>query len=659
MSDTRSYGRYVLGLYGAMLKDITLSYPRFHQEFSRDYNRLSSSLDSHGIAFFCDAMVQYGKHFDRCLADSRLTRSGISNMRSSWRGSPVPRLFRGLMLRVFQRDGTLLSDPDVRAIEFLRQLYNLAKSLNIPCPTQRTYESVSEFIKTDSEVRDPTLLWDSPDFRPCDAHHLEFRDVDVHDLPPGGSSEPTDGRSSSSVAADFDVVQRTADIISSTLGAFKPQDWKCRHGPGAVADLRGGVLNKYIFPSWSARLETVFPCSEFAFANELLWADTLNNEVPSSVPFLEDAECGSRLIAVPKTYRSPRLIAAEPVSGQWAQQCVRDFLMTRVRSTPVCHSIRFSDQGHNGRMALEASRNGDYATIDLSSASDRISCFVIERLFRRNPTLLHALWATRSLWMTQDLDKKSPRNIKLRKFSTMGSAVTFPIQTILFTVIAVSAVLITENRKANIKQIRSVSRRVRVFGDDIIVPTHAWTKTMELLSLSGLKVNTSKTFGVGYFRESCGVDAYRGALVPKININSVPSRTKPETVLSAIDCHNNLFSRGLWNTASYVRRAVEKLGRYAIPSIGLDSGLIGWFTFDTPQNSHLKDRWNSDLCRREYLVSQPSAESERIQPYGNHNLLQYFTECPQRFSFLRKGERLGVQTMGRSLKLRRTWAPLW
>jgi hypothetical protein len=81
----------------------------------------------------------------------------------------------------------------------------------------------------------------------------------------------------------------------------------------------------------------------------------------------------------------------------------------------------------------------------LKSASDRISCWVIERLFRRSPSLLSALYATRTRWITQSLDKKSPEACRLRKFSTMGSAVTFPVQTILFSVLAVSSVLYTRS----------------------------------------------------------------------------------------------------------------------------------------------------------------------------------------------------------------------
>jgi len=342
MTSTKSYEDYVLGLYAAILKDMVVSYPGLRAEFDRDYKRLLSGVEHHGIAFLCDTLVAFSKHFDKCLDEQRLTPSGLIHMKPFKKGSTVPRLFKGLLLRVFHVSGDLLPVPDVQAIQHLRLLFQLSKNAKLPCPTQRTYESVQEFISTDAEVRLPDLDWDRADFRSDSARSLQFRDTRLFDLPSlpdlWDSPDSGEGQLSSCTGKDLFAVQCTADIVSSALGCFKAADWKCRHGPGAVADLRGAVLDKYSFPTWPARMETIFPCADFAFANQLLWADTLHHEehlMPS------EAESASRLLAVPKTYRAPRLIAAEPVAHQWGQQCLRDFLMSRVRHTPIKDSISF------------------------------------------------------------------------------------------------------------------------------------------------------------------------------------------------------------------------------------------------------------------------------------------------------------------------------
>ncbi|UJQ85424.1 MAG: putative replicase protein [Alehxovirus pseudonemorisvicinum] len=656
MNDTKSYVHWFLGLYRSILKDIEMSIPSLRVDCERDYKRLLSAVDSHGIPFIMDTMVSFAKHLDRCLADGRLTPTGLCHFGPYRRGVAVPRLFKGLLLRVFYADGELRPDPDVGSIRFLRQLLLCLKNFTISCPNSRIYESVQEFIRTDDEVRLPSLSWDDVCLNSSSAYDLQFGDLVLPELPLfpgqnlGGEGIPSIGRETLS------AVQLTADIVTSFLGRFDPLEWRTRHGPGAVSDLRGNSINKYDFPSWNDRLETVFPFADFAFANYGDWAHSLQhedwfNECKTST------EPTSRLIAVPKTYRAPRLIASEPCAHQWCQQSVRDYLMSRIADTPISPAITFRDQSVNGRAAAGASHSGSHATIDLSSASDRISCWVIERLFRRSTTLLSALHSCRTRWITQDLDKRCPDRKRLRKFSTMGSAVTFPVQTILFSVIAVGATLNKRGIRPTIRSIRKVSQEVQVFGDDIIVPIDSWELTRDILTAFGLKVNVDKTFGTGKFRESCGTDAYDGHTVSKVSVLRMPAVTKPESVLSAVDSHNNLFINGYFEAASYIKKTVEAVGRYVFPSVASDSGLLGWWSFGIPDNSHLKTRWNARLCRTEYRCTRPSARTSRI-PTGRASLmLQYYTET--RPGSLVIGDRLGIAAMRTPLRMKLAWDPLW
>ncbi|UJQ85292.1 MAG: putative replicase protein [Alehxovirus pseudonemoriscola] len=651
MNTSKSYCSYFLGLYAAMLSDIAEQSPDIHADCERDYKRLLLVMENHGIPFLTDTMVQFAKHFDRCLADGRLTSTGLTHFGPYKRGGVIPRLFKGLLLRVFHKSGLLRSVPDVQSIRRLRELLMLGKSLKIACPDSRIYENVREFFETDAEVLSPSLSWDD-DWLDLDSiSSLSFRDYILSDPLFDGLLIPGEG-SSSIEPRLADSVQRTADVVSSFLGRFIPSDWKPRHGPGAVSDLKGNSY-KYNFPSWSDRLEMTFPYADFAHANYSLWSDHIQHESDNHALTCESP---SKMIAVPKTYRAPRLIASEPTANQWCQQIIRDFLMSRISHTPISSSVKFHDQSWNGLRALEASHTGEYATIDLSSASDRISCRVVERLFRRNTDLLRAMHSCRVRYITQDLDKASPSLYRLRKFSTMGSALTFPVQTILFTVIAIGCILYYENKPLTIRSIKDVSRRVRVFGDDIIVPNHVSELVMDTLVTFGLKVNIQKSFWTGKFRESCGVDAYDGHDVTKVNVNHVPSWSKPESVLSAVDCHNSLYLRGYFGTANFIKKTIEAGRRYVFPPVMPGSGTIGWYTYDALDYSHLRDRWNPRLHRREYSVTRSLGTRHRGSVDCNSAILQYFVEAAGQRDI--HGDRIGNLSQRCPLKLRRTWVEL-
>jgi len=652
MPDYKSYERFLLGLYSAMFSDIVSRCPSLRVDCERDYKRLLSAVEQHGLHFITAVLPAFGKHFDTCLANERLTPSELCHFGRFKRSVVIPRLFKGLLLRVFDSDGVLRSDPDTYAIACVRQLCQVAKRLEMKCDPHYTWEQVNEFIQTDGEIVQPTLNWYSGDFDSQLARTLQFGDCDGRLPPPAPLfGECGDGP----VSSDrwwflCSKTQRVADIVASTLGVFRSTDWKPRHGPGAVSDLRSGEY-KYSFPNWSDRLERAFPMADLAFANYAHWIESLSNEAGGFV----NNDPPSRLIAVPKSFTGPRLIAAEPTSAQWCQQIIRDYFVARLRATPISRSIKFDDQTWNGRLAMAASRTGSHATIDLSSASDRISCWVVERLFRANPSLLEALYSSRSMWLKQDIDRKSPAFIRLRKFSTMGSAVTFPVQSILFTVLAVSALLYEEDLPATIENVEWASRRVRVFGDDIIVPSTCYDTTVELLTTFGLKVNHQKTFATGRFRESCGCDAYNGVDVTPARVTSVPRVSAPGSVLGTVDVHNNFFMRGWFGTATYLRRSVDLLKRYRFMENEPGSGGIGWYSFDGEGNRLLKRRWNPSLQRREYLVCQPCGQAQKVPLSTNSMVLQYFTEVtrPPRGSEVR----LGSSPLRHPLKLRWVWAP--
>ena len=654
MPGLESYAEFVKGTLRALLVDCSLKYPGLAKGFDRDYSRLSSAIDEHGVRFALDVMPRYRKHFDQCLDNGRLTSSNLTHFGVEKRGGVVPRLFKGLILRVFDRSGALQHCPDLEAVRYLRQLLGVFRRLRIDSDDLARYNAVREFFRTDMEVKNGSLLWDSLDeFDPLGASALSFTDgAQVPEIETQGSlfPEPPSPQLGYSCA---EKIQQVADLISSTMGDFHPELWKLRHGPGAVSDQQYGD-NKYRFTNWPDRLERVFANDIFAHANLSLAYDEPDG--PSGPLGVSRKEYPSKLIAVPKILTTPRLIASEPVSNQWCQQSVKDYFYRRTRETFISRFVSFNDQTSNGSLALRASHGGSHATIDLSSASDRVSCWHVERLFRRLPYLLDSLQASRSAWITQDICRKEPRYHKVRKFSTMGNATIFPVQSLFFLSVALGVTLHKRNLKVNFRNIRDLGKwQVRVFGDDIIVPRDCSAMLVEVLEALGLRVNSNKTFTVGNFRESCGVDAFSGHDVTTVNILDLPRRASPGSIVSSVDVHHNLCNAGFCETASFLQKIAARAVSNKIRFVKHGSGLFGWSDLFGVGESLVKTRFNHQLQRVERRTLTTHVVQDRLPSVDTSGFLQFFTEAAKKVTSV--SSTLGYLGRRPQTKLRLRWAP--
>lgn len=623
----KSYGVFVLGLYKAILEDCRVRYPHLQKDFMRDYSRLSSCMLTRGLPFFMIDLVDYGKHFDLCLSNQRLIRSSISHQRPYKKGTPIPRLFKGLVSLVFLPNGMLRSDCDHYAILCLRQLYFTVKKLRLECSDERKSDVVRSFYRIERDIDRGSDEWssDDPDWSYLKRVHIgQVKETTRGSvLPLFSFQEKEEVENVSPVDAMLmQTVQQVADIISSTLGVFNPYDWKVKHGPGAVSDAKFGV-SKYSFPHWPKKLDRVFPFADFAFANYGCWATAVSDE---STHYSIN-EPPSKLILVPKTLKAPRLIASEPISHQWCQQAVKDYLTERTSSTWISSFISFRDQVPNQVLARQGSIDGSLATIDLSEASDRLSLWLIERIFRRNRSLLDALHAVRTRSISNATELVNSGSSKLLKFACMGSACTFPVQTLVFLIISLGVSLHQEGLEPTITNIKSLKGRVRTFGDDIIVPTSAADRVMDTLAYLGLKVNHFKTFRNGKFRESCGLDVYDGTDVTPTYSMTYPSSPKPESIASVVETHNNFLRRGWYCASDYIASTVRSVCR-TIRNVPLDSGDFGLATVGYVDNDHLKKRYNPHLQRAEVFCTLVSTKSKKIRDEVDRMLLQYFTEAP-------------------------------
>jgi hypothetical protein len=213
----------------------------------------------------------------------------------------------------------------------------------------------------------------------------------------------------------------------------------------------------------------------------------------------------------------------------------------------------------------------------------------------------------------------------MRKFASQGTAVTFPVQTLCFLIIALGC-----NIRGDVTwtKIRKLKDQVRVFGDDIIIPNTGYADTVRVLEGLGLKVNVEKSFHKGYFRESCGVDAFMGYdITPCKLTRAVPDG--PSSRQAIIDQSNNLFRKGYWNASKNLESTMGKAIQ-ALPITALDDSTVGLVSYCGRKTDHLRKRWNECLSRWEWKVLTNKVTIPKIRPGGLPALLQFFTAAKPR-----------------------------
>lgn len=415
-------------------------------------------------------------------------------------------------------------------------------------------------------------------------------------------------------------IQRVADFISSSFDVLNPVLYSehlerdaggigFKHGPGAVAE-RLKNWEKSQFRNWPLKLQGTFPyesCGTTAGSGE---ERPLNHER------------ASRLICVPKTAKSPRLIAAESTSHQWCQQLILRFLFDQCRKYFGTDFIDFQDQHKSGVLVLKASLNRELATADLSDASDRLSCWTVERIFRCNPSILTALHAARTRYLLDEVSSQTSF-VSLAKFASQGTATTFPVMSLVMLCIALG-VSLGDNESVTWQTLRKYRNQVRVFGDDIIIPAHGYGQLVRAMELLELKVNKAKSYVNGHFRESCGVDGFQGYDVTPVKPKTLVAGS-PVQCQALVDISNNLFLKGYWNASDACFDLLPKRLRRRIRVVGPAArGIRGLASYSGSDERHLDQRWNKLLHRYEVRVWGLLPKTHQRPRNGFSALLDFF-----------------------------------
>jgi hypothetical protein len=547
----------------------------------RDLETIRSRVENEGISFLTITLPQFCRDFERSLADGGIARHLFSGF-VRVRGGSIPVFLQGMTKQIFNWEtGKVLQDeesPSNRGvssdiptvIESVRQLCLTFKKLALDCTPKRVQSALDSFISIEQSLES---------FSVPNEDYDEFLDV-------------------SSVLWDNMV----ADFSVSTLS---PQ-----HGPGATAEKISGN-QKFLWRRWHDRLEPYFPLIHSGYPLGTP-EDSEELKIVSIVP--EADEQPVRVVTVPKTLKSPRIIAIEPCCMQYTQQAIRSYLYDKIESYWLTRGhVNFRDQSINQQLAMTASKTGQLATIDLSDASDRVPRSLALVMLQANPDLRDSVDACRSRSaQLPDGRLVSP----LLKFASMGSALCFPIEAMYFYTICVIALLRAQNLSATSSNVYSVTRELYVYGDDIIVPSTYADFVLDYLQKYNCKVNTNKTFWSGSFRESCGVDAYDGYEVTPTYVHHPLPENKRQTsaIISGVATANLFYKKGYWRTTQFMFNKLEQVIG-TIPYVSETSEALGRISFLGYESS---ERWNPNLQRHEIraLVPSPVYRTDKLEGYG-------------------------------------------
>lgn len=500
-----------------------------------DIKTVQGRVEHEGLSFLTITLPSFGKDFQKSLDQGIVSRNSFQGF--SWRAG-LPRFLGGFLDSVFHRDsGVLLDKPCVEAILAIRQLSLLYSKILLPCSHARERDAMREYIECEKEVKKRDGLISEVDY------------------------------------SEFHRMSRLLfqETFSSLDRKIFNEDVVPKHGPGAVADKLIGN-EKYSLCTWTDRLQQVFSSENFLFPN----ARYVHEE---SVTYLEPgAEQPVKVISVPKTQKTPRIIAVEPSYVQYAQQAILEPLILLLESNPILkHFLGFSDQSPNQRLAKEGSEKHHIATLDLSEASDRVSNQLVRTMLRDHPHLLRAIDATRS----RRADVPGNGIIRLSKYASMGSALCFPFEAMVFlTLIFLGIENELNTRFVKKAQLRAFFNRVRVYGDDLIIPIDSVESVIHSLEHFGARVGDAKSFWTGRFRESCGKEYYEGHDVSIVKFRRMPPKSLSDgpACISLVSFRNQLYKAGCWDTVRYLDSTIRKVIKY-FPIVEETSPVLGRTSF--------------------------------------------------------------------------------
>ncbi len=533
-------------------------------------------------------------------------------------GGTIPRFLSGMFCKVFDPlTGLLVEDPDVGIVKDLRTVLMLFKKTQLSPENEDSLhtKAVNEFYQ-------------------CDDVAAQVEIPDRHDH----------------------LIGRVCKLLLNTLNVKDVENARYKHGPGAVKEgykanqkwaalynaIRRDDITLRFAGLWgigeSQTLKDRMGGSEVCLQARTIQSDGVRNSADdhrldcrdnpgadfhkSPTWFVDEAlsldgssRSSAKLISVAKNSTSRRTITIEPMLRQYVQQGLNTILRDSIAECKVLRNcIALTDQSKNQVLALEGSQYDNWATIDLKSASDLLSVSLVKSVFRHSPQFLSSMMDCRSPFVQTE----GKPLLRLGKFAGMGNALTFPVQSVCYAVVCIAAILDSEGTTPTYWRVLRASRRIRVFGDDVIVDSKYAHQCVNWLEHVGLRINMKKSFLTGNFKESCGVDAYKGVDITPLYCRHRPELTtnaSPSVIASLVSLSNHFWLQGLYSASTWLKNEVEKaLGR-ALPLVSRDSGSLGWHSRLDAMTPH---KWcrNTHRFLTRTLALAPIKREDKLDGYA-------------------------------------------
>lgn len=597
--------------------------------YNMDVAEIITRCDCEGLPFVTLTLPTLGKAVEAGLETGQLVVP--DGFRPSKRNPGLPALFQDLLRHVFDQNGLLLErlswvdtiaesndeassavvSKAAAAVRLVRQLCYCGYKLEVPRDQARDEQLMHDWVTADQELKHP----DDPDDPPL---------VEI-------------------VRHEFSRLFNEVDL----------REIRPRHGPGAVATGERGD-QKWAFQRHYDHFASVYDLSYFTVggADELAdrpeWVESMSSTRASQ------NEAHAKMVVVHKDGRGGRTIAEEILELQYLQQGVADAIRPWIERRSA-YGVRFFDQSMNRKLAVESSVDRQYATIDLKNASDRVSLWAVRKAAGEGD-LLRVLEATRSRTVIFKTRGKQRVHVS-RVFAPMGSALCFPVEAALFWSIAVAAI------SARLPGRRQwIREHVHVYGDDIIVPREYAACVMDALESWGLTVNRTKSFVHGFFRESCGADAFAGADVTPIRLKKLlPSSRSSASELASYAAVAARLAKGGFRRASELAYSVVEEILGDLPA-GLETSGYICRVVECPTKAllhnlrmqaarRLRVRENRDWQRVEFHVWKPVNPTTTTELDGWPRLLRNVLMPP-------RDDADAVPDLNRPTALHRTWTAL-
>jgi len=248
------------------------------------------------------------------------------------------------------------------------------------------------------------------------------------------------------------------------------------HGPGSVATGELGASKWFFKRMYRALLP--FGGVDLFHLNDNHW---------SREPYLLEFQQHpiTRVIAVPKDVRGPRIISSEPLEMMFLEKALCDYLMPVIERR-TNGTVKFRSQGDH----IDVLKRGGLrvATLDLKDASDLVSRRLVWQIIPQDWRPL--LFALRSRFCGNPVTGEVR---PIRAYAPMGSALCFVVLSVV--------------NYALLKAIGLEDGEFSVYGDDLIVPEDRFSDAAQALNNAGLRLNQIKCCRRTFFRETCGCDA--------------------------------------------------------------------------------------------------------------------------------------------------------